>query len=67
MVDRYSRPVPRTARPMASLPILAALLVLTTCGGDAPAGDQPAATTRGNALAGLLYEVVEEAVAGRSG
>jgi hypothetical protein len=52
---------------MASLPILAVLLVLTTCGGDAPAGDQPAATTRGNALAGLLYEVVEEAVAGRSG
>ena len=45
MVDRYSRPMPRTARPMASLPILAALLVLTTCGGDAPAGDQPAATT----------------------
>ena len=37
--------MPRTARLVASLPILAALLVQAACGGDASSGDQASGTT----------------------
>ena len=37
--------MPRTARPMASLPILVVLLALAACGGDAPEADETSGAT----------------------
>ena len=49
--------MPRTARPMASLPILVVLLALAACGGDAPEADETSGATTVVVTATEMQEV----------